>query len=86
MKPIVRIEEVKIIDTTGVWARISDGREITIPTIWFRRLSNKTQEQLSKFELSPYGIHWEELDEDISINAFLFGLPEISYKQELVTK
>ena len=79
MKPNVKFEEVKIIETNGVWARISDGREITIPTVWFKRLSGASTEKLNKFELTPFGIHWEDLDEDISINAFIFGLPGISY-------
>jgi len=83
MKPNVKFEEVKIIDANGVWARISDGREITIPTSWFKRLVGAPKEKLNKFELTPFGIHWEELDEDISINAFIFGLPEISYTEQL---
>lgn len=82
MKPNVKFEEVKIIDRNGVWARISDGREITIPTAWFKRLAGATPEKLNKFELTPFGIHWEDLDEDISINAFIFGLPNLSYTLE----
>ena len=54
-------------------AHISDGRTISIPISWFNRLSNASLEQLQKFQLSPggYGIHWPELDEDISINSFI---------------
>ena len=48
MKPNVNFEEVKIVDTNGVWARISDGREITIPTSWFKRLAGATLEKLNK--------------------------------------
>jgi len=82
MKPNVKFEEVKIIDKNGVWARISDGREITIPTTWFKRLAGASPEKLNKFELTPFGIHWEDLDEDISINAFIFGLRDLSYTLE----
>lgn len=85
MKPTVRFEEVKIVDSNGVWARISDGREITIPTAWFKRLVGVPKEKLEKFELTPFGIHWEELDEDISINAFIFGLRDISYTLEIAS-
>ncbi len=54
-------------------ATISDGRIISIPVAWFDRLRNGTLEQLQKFEISPsgYGIHWPDLDEDISVKAFL---------------
>ncbi len=47
MKPNVKFEEVKIVDTNGVWARIFYGREITIPTAWFKRLAGATPEKLN---------------------------------------
>ncbi len=86
MKPNVKFEEVKIIDRNGIWARISDGREITIPTVWFKRLSEASEEKLNQFELTPFGIHWEELDEDISINAFIYGLLSLSYTLDRIQK
>ena len=54
-------------------AHISDGRIISIPVAWFSRLRNGTLEQLKNFEISPsgYGIHWPDMDEDVSIRAFL---------------
>jgi len=54
-------------------AHISDGRIISIPIAWFSRLAGAPLEKLKKFEISPsgYGIHWPELDEDISIRSFL---------------
>lgn len=54
-------------------ATISDGRIISIPVAWFERLRNGTLEQLKNFEISPsgYGIHWPDIDEDISVKAFL---------------
>lgn len=57
-------------------ANLSDSRSITIPTAWFPRLRNATLEQLNKYEISPAGcaIHWEELDEDISLKSFTNGL------------
>lgn len=56
-----------------ITASLSDGREVSIPTAWFASLSRATIKQLRSFEISPsgYGIHWPELDEDISIKAFL---------------
>lgn len=53
-------------------ALMSDGREVAIPTAWFARLANATFKQLKNFEISPggYGIHWPDIDEDISVKAF----------------
>ena len=57
-------------------ANLSDSRSITIPTAWFPRLRNATLEQLKYYEISPAGcaIHWPEIDEDISVKAFINGL------------
>lgn len=57
-------------------AGLSDGRTISIPIAWFERLASATRKQLSNFEISPagYGIHWPDIDEDISIKAFIDGL------------
>ncbi|MCK6553693.1 DUF2442 domain-containing protein [Candidatus Binatia bacterium] len=54
-------------------AKLSDGREVSVPLAWFSRLLDATPEQLGNFEISPggYGIHWPEIDEDISVKAFL---------------
>ena len=53
-------------------ALMSDGREVAIPTAWFARLTNATVKQLSNYKISPggYGIHWPDIDEDISVKAF----------------
>ena len=52
---------------------MSDGRIISIPIAWFPRLLNTSKDQLTNFKISPsgYGIHWPEIDEDISIKAFI---------------
>ncbi len=57
-------------------AHLSDSRSIAVPTAWFKRLRNATSKQLNNYKLSPAGcaIHWEELDEDISVKSFLNGL------------
>ena len=53
---------------------LSDGRTITIPIAWYPSLASAKKEQLDKFEISPsgYGIHWPDIDEDLSVNGFLF--------------
>lgn len=71
------IEELSItaikVSENEITADISDGRRISVPTAWFSRLANAPIEKLRNFEISPsgYGIHWPELDEDISIKAFV---------------
>jgi hypothetical protein len=53
--------------------KLSDGRTLGVPLAWFPRLLDATPEQLEGYELSPYGLHWEALDEDISIAGLLAG-------------
>jgi len=56
-----------------LWVELSDGRTLGVPLAWFPRLMNASPEQLADFELSPRGIHWDELNEDISIEGLLLG-------------
>ena len=52
---------------------LEDGRELLIPLEWFPRLRKATVEQLSKWRFigNGEGVHWEEIDEDISIKNLL---------------
>ena len=63
-------------DTDRIHVHLSDGREISAPLNWFPRLRNATDEQRQQWELigRGVGIHWEAIDEDISV-AGLLGLP-----------
>ena len=63
-------------ESGGIMANLSDSRSVIIPLAWFKRLRNASPEQLNRYEISPAGcaIHWEELDEDISIKSFTDGL------------
>ncbi|HYU17719.1 MAG TPA: DUF2442 domain-containing protein [Chloroflexota bacterium] len=56
---------------------LQDGRSLTVPLEWFPRLRNATPKQREQWELigSGIGIHWPEVDEDISV-AGLLGLPD----------
>ena len=56
---------------------LQDGRSLTVPLEWFPRLRDATPEQRSRYEFSGhgYGIHWPEIDEDISVPGLL-GLPD----------
>lgn len=54
---------------------LADGRTIAAPVIWYPRLANGTPAERARWKLigSGHGIHWPELDEDISVEALLNG-------------
>jgi hypothetical protein len=54
---------------------LADGRSIAVPVIWYPRLADGTPQERAHWELigSGHGIHWPELDEDISVEALLTG-------------
>ena len=52
---------------------LESGAEIRFPVAVNPRLANGTAEQLSRIEISPYGIHWPDLDEDLSFRGLLRG-------------
>lgn len=60
-------------DADSFWVELSDGRTLGVPLAWYPRLLNATTEQLTDYELSPRGIHWDALDEDISVDGLLAG-------------
>lgn len=53
-----------------------DGRKLSVPLVWFPRLLHGSREQRNQFELigEGEGIHWEDLDEDISVAGLLRGV------------
>ncbi|MEA3043964.1 MAG: hypothetical protein QOH47_1802 [Sphingomonadales bacterium] len=60
-------------DEDAMWVDLDDGRTLGIPLAWFPRLLHGTPEQRAEVRISPSGLHWEELDEDISIAGLLAG-------------
>lgn len=56
---------------------LSDGRTIAVPLAWFPRLLHATQRERTRWRLigKGHGIHWPELDEDISVEGLLAGKP-----------
>jgi hypothetical protein len=60
-------------DDNSMWVELSDGRTLGIPLAWFPRLLHAKPEQCQKCDLSINGIHWDELDEDISVAGLLAG-------------
>jgi len=57
---------------------VGDGRRLAVPLAYFPRLLRATADQREQFEMSGggTGLHWEELDEDISVEGLLLGAAE----------
>ncbi|KAA9014980.1 MULTISPECIES: DUF2442 domain-containing protein [Sphingobium] len=60
-------------DEDSFWVDLEDGRTLGVPLAWFPRLLHATPEQRAQVELSRSGLHWDEIDEDISIAGLLAG-------------
>ncbi len=62
-------------DTLSV--EFNDGRTISVPLDWYPRLSHATEKERSNWRIigKGHGIHWEDLDEDISVEGLLVGVP-----------
>jgi hypothetical protein len=56
---------------------LADGRSISVPLAWFPRLLHATQAQREHWQVAGagYGIHWPDLDEDLSVEGLLGGAP-----------
>ena len=67
-------------DEDTLWVSLSDGRTIAAPLAWFPRLLTATPEQRAEVELSKGGLHWDALDEDISVAGLLAGQPDLSHR------
>ncbi len=71
-------------DEHTMWAALTDGRTLGVPLAWFPRLLNASPAQRAKVEISRTGLHWEELDEDISIAGLIAGRGDMTVQPEQV--
>jgi hypothetical protein len=64
-------------------AQLADGRTISVPLAWSWRLANATPAQRQRFEIigTGEGVHWPEVDEDISARGMLQGIPACPPRQ-----
>ena len=76
IKPGERVKDVHFDDDTFS-VDLVDGRTITVPYAWYPRLLHASSEQRSKWETcgGGYGIHWPDIDEDLSTEGLLRGRP-----------
>jgi len=67
------------LEVTGdaIIARLADGRTIGVPLAWSWRLADATPAQRQRFEIigTGEGVHWPDIDEDISVRGMLQGVP-----------
>jgi len=69
-------------DEESMWVELSDGRTLGIPLAWFPRLLHATPAQRSRVELSLAGLHWDEIDEDISLAGLLDGTGDMTKRKD----
>ena len=63
-------------DDDNLWLELMDGRQLSVPLAYFPRLLNALPEQRERYEVSGggTGLHWDEIDEDISVAGLLAGV------------
>jgi hypothetical protein len=88
---IPSVEDVCVTEDT-LSIDLSDGRTISVPTAWYPRLLHATPEEKKNWRLigRGHGLHWEDIDEDISVEGLLTGKPsgesQTSFKKWLKSR
>lgn len=81
MNIAVQTQELRIKDINvskdKITAQLTDGRTISVPLAWSWRLSEATPKQRANWEIlgDGHGVHWPDIDEDISAEGMLYGVP-----------
>ena len=81
MNTAVQIQEVRIKDISvtedTITAQLIDGRIISVPLAWSWRLAEATPKQRAYWIIigDGHGVHWPDIDEDISAEGMLYGIP-----------
>ena len=70
-------------DDVTMWVELTDGRTVGVPLAWFPRLLHASPEQRShcRIGVTGGGLHWEDLDEDISVEGLLAGQGDVTGKR-----
>lgn len=78
-----RVKDVAVTDEL-ITFHLVDGRVISVPLAWSWRLSEATPAQRNHFEIigDGHGVHWPEVDEDISVEGMLHGIPARPRRRE----
>jgi hypothetical protein len=78
-RPGERVSDVRV-DEDALTVDLADGRTISVPLAWFPRLIAATADQRGNWQVCAggFGIHWPEIDEDLSVEGLLRGAPAAS--------
>lgn len=76
IKPGEKVVDVEVTDD-NLCVSLLDGRTITVPLVWYPTLLHATPEQRANWQIAGggYGIHWPDIDEDLSTEGLLRGAP-----------
>jgi len=76
IKPGEKVVDVQVTDDS-LCVDLLDGRSITVPLVWYPTLLHATPKQRANWQLSGggFGIHWPDIDEDLSSEGLLRGAP-----------
>ena len=82
-----RVRDVRVSEDT-LTVDLMDGRTISVPLLWYPRLLAGTPKQREKWQLcaAGYGIHWPDLDEDLSTEGLLRGAPAPAVSADRLTR
>lgn len=81
---VSEVRAVKVwFDDHNIWLGLEDGRQVSTPLAFYPRLLNATKEQRENYEfIGPgIGIHWEDLDEDLSVEGIVLGRKDRTSKR-----
>ena len=84
MSSLVKASTVRF-DQDSMWVDLSDRRILGVPLAWFPRLLHGSPEQREQFEISSRGLHWDALDEDISVDGLLAGKGDQTHSRIVAT-
>jgi len=72
----------------AIVAQLADGRSVSVPLAWSWRLANATPAQRRRFEIigTGEGVHWPDIDEDISARGMLEGIPARPPKRSIANR
>jgi len=81
---VYEVRAVKVwFDEDNIWLGLEDGRQVSAPLTFYPRLLNATKEERENYEfIGPgIGIHWEDLDEDLSVEGIVLGRKDRTSKR-----
>jgi hypothetical protein len=82
------LDDIRVIKVTSsedtLTIDFDDGRTVNLPLMWFPRLYRATQKQRDNYELmgGGFGVHWRDIDEDLSAKGLALGKPSIEFVKQ----